>query len=168
MHVLITGAPGAGKSTLIRRVLAELKCPVFGFETAKEAPLPGGEGCPILLRTPDRSLSLTAGRADRRLLEVRKESFDLFATHLLSPMPERGILLMDELGIMESVSPDFCAAVLSRLDGSTPVLAAVKDKAHPFLDAVRAHPNCCLFRLTADNREALFGEVLAFLREQLP
>ena len=36
MHALIIGAPGVGKSTLIRRVLAELNRPVFGFLTKKE------------------------------------------------------------------------------------------------------------------------------------
>ena len=36
MNVLIVGARGAGKTTLIRRVLESLDCPVWGFETEKE------------------------------------------------------------------------------------------------------------------------------------
>ena len=42
MHLLLVGAPGVGKSTLIRRVLKKVDRPVFGFETKKEAP--DGEG----------------------------------------------------------------------------------------------------------------------------
>lgn len=36
MNVLIVGARGAGKTTLIRRVLESLDRPVWGFETEKE------------------------------------------------------------------------------------------------------------------------------------
>ncbi len=43
MNVLIVGARGAGKTTLIRRVLESLDCPVWGFETEKE-----GDQCPYL------------------------------------------------------------------------------------------------------------------------
>ena len=39
MHALIVGDRGVGKSTLIRRVLAELNRPLFGYETKKEEQL---------------------------------------------------------------------------------------------------------------------------------
>ena len=48
MNVLIVGARGAGKTTLIRRVLESLDCPVWGFETEKEG---------------DRSIFMMRGRS---------------------------------------------------------------------------------------------------------
>lgn len=168
MHILITGAPGAGKSTLIRRVLKELGRPVFGFETKKEAPLPDGQGCPVYLQGADGSDCLLAGRSDRRLLEVRREAFDRHALRLRAPVPHGWVVLMDEIGTMEAVSEDFRAAVLALLDGAAPVIAAVKQKDTPFLTAVRSHPGCRCFTLTEENREALFPEILSLLQAQFP
>ena len=37
----------------------------------------------------------------------------------------------------------------------------------PFLERVRGHEHCRCFRITEENRDALFPEVLAFLRAQL-
>lgn len=45
---------------------------------------------------------------------------------------------MDELGFLENDAHRFQAAVLAALDGSTPVLAAVKPKDTDFLRRVRA------------------------------
>lgn len=93
-------------------------------------------------------------------------TFDRYAPKLLSPVPEGHMILLDELGFMESASEKFCSAVLSLLDGSTPVIAAVKHKDFPFLQAVRSHPNCRCFHITEENRDTLFPEVLAFMKLQ--
>jgi len=68
---------------------------------------------------------------------------------------------------MESESEAFCGAVMHLLDGDAPVIAAVKDKDFPFLEAVRSHPNCKCFYIDEENRNELFPEVLAFVKEQL-
>ena len=46
MHLLLVGAPGVGKSTLIRRVLKKVDRPVFGFETKKRPPMEKGGAVP--------------------------------------------------------------------------------------------------------------------------
>ena len=172
MHVLITGPRGVGKSTLVRRVLAELNTPVFGFETKKEPALADpARGTPVYIYEAGaprrRTEENLVGYCENRRAAAVKESFDRWAARLRAPVPEGHLVLMDELGFLESSSPDFCAAVLERLDGNVPVLATVKDKNTPFLEAVRAHPRGKCFFITEENRDALFEEVLAFLREQL-
>ena len=171
-HVLITGPRGVGKTTLIQRVLKTLERPVRGFETKKEPALADPvRGEPLYIYTPGQPKR----RTEENLLgwcraggpRVRPGAFDRFAGQLLRPVPAGGLLLFDELGFMESREEQFCRAVLARLDGDVPVIAAVKELDTPFLKTVRAHPKCRCFPITPENREALFPEVLAFLREQL-
>lgn len=93
--------------------------------------------------------------------------FNRYADKLLQPVPEGTILCFDEIGFMESKEKAFCDAVLERLDGDIPILAAVKDKEIPFLNQVRNHPNCKCFFITEENRDKLVDEVLEFMKNQI-
>ena len=170
MHVLITGAPGVCKSTLISRAVAELNCPLFGFETKKETALAEErKGSPVYLYEAGaerkQSEENLAGWCEHRQIEVYREVFDRYAANLRVPVPEGSIVVMDEIGTMEAVSEEFCHAVLALLDGDAPVIAAVKSKDTPFLRAVRSHPNCVCFELTPENREDIYGRVLSVLKK---
>ena len=172
MHALIVGDRGVGKSTLIHRVLAELNRPVFGFETKKEEQLEDPlRGCPIYIydagqphvQTPENLIGYhkEAGAA------AITAAFDRYAPRLLKIVPEGCVVELDEIGFLEAKSETFCRAVMRLLDGNAPVIAAVKNREIPFLEAVRSHKNARCFYITPENRDALYEEVLAFLRKQL-
>ena len=172
MHALIVGDRGVGKSTLIRRCLKELNCPVFGFETKKEEQLEDPiRGCPIYIYDAGKPHC----RAQENLIGYHKEqdmaaitaAFDRYAPRLLEPVPEDALVELDEIGFLEAKSDAFCQAVLHLLEGKHPVIAAVKNREHPFLDTVRNHPNARCFYISAENRDALYEEVLAFKQQQL-
>lgn len=172
MHALIVGERGVGKSTLIRRVLEELHRPVYGFETKKEDALADAlRGSPVYIYDAGRPRTQTAenrvGYCKNHCFDAAPEVFDRFAPRLRQPVPPGAIVVLDELGFMESQASSFCAAVLELLDGDVPVLAAVKHKSTPFLEAVRNHPGAMCFYITEENRDALFPQVLDFLRAQL-
>ena len=172
MHAFIVGQRGVGKSTLIRRVLQELNRPLFGFETVKEDALADPvKGSPIYIydagKAHIRYQDNLVGYCLNHHAAVELSGFDRYASRLLSPIPEDCIIEMDEIGFMESKSEPFCHAILTLLNGSTPVIAAVKDKSIPFLDAVRSHPNARCFYITQENRDALYYEVLEYMRAQI-
>ena len=171
MHALIVGAPGVGKSTLIRRVLAELCRPAWGIETKKEPGMADGlPGDPVYIHEIGKPRQYTpenlAGCCRMRCLARFPEAFDRAAARLREPVPEGCVTVLDELGTLESGAEEFCAAVLALLNGDTPVIAAVKGKDTPFLNGVRSHPNTVCFHVTEENREALYPEVLAFIKAQ--
>lgn len=172
MHTLIVGERGVGKSTLIGRVLRALNRPVCGFETKKEDSLADElRGSPIYIYDAWQARVRTAenlvGYCKNHHFDAATEAFDRFAPKLRKPAPRGGIVLLDELGFMESRAEAFCAAVLALLEGDAPVIAAVKDKDMPFLQAVRTHPNAKCFYITKENRDALFPEVLDFVRSSI-
>lgn len=172
MHALIIGDRGVGKSTLIRRVLEELKCPVFGFETKKEEALEDPvRGCPIHIydagsphcRTPETLI----GYHREQDVAAITAAFGRYAPKLMEPVPEDAVVELDEIGFLEAKAAHFCRAVTHLMDGNRPVIAAVKNREIPFLNALRAHPNARCFYITAENRDDLYVEVLEFMKQQL-
>jgi len=161
-----------GKSTLIRRVLRELHRPVFGFETKKEAqPEDPLRGCPIYIydaggphcRTPENLI----GYHREQDAAAITAAFDRYAPRLGAAMPQGCVVELDEIGFLEAGSEAFCQAVWQLLEGDRPVIAAVKDRDLPFLNAIRAHPKARCFAITAQNRDALYEEVVRFMKQQL-
>jgi len=162
-HILICGEIGSGKSTMIRRLTAEVSRPVYGFVTKKMPPDENGYH-PVHISSAqpqsqtyksDHLVGLCQGVG---LFSVYSEVFDTIGLKLLKA-PSNGVIIMDELGFMESQSDLFCKKVLETLDQNIPVIAAVKTKDIPFLKAVRAHKNAVLYTLTVENRDVLYKEL---------
>ncbi len=174
-HILICGERGVGKSTLIRRLLAESALPVGGFVT-RRLPQADGDGMfPIYLHAaalpPEErpyDPEHLVGTCDSRRSVRYPEAFDRLGPPLLT---SGGLLVMDELGFLENDAHRFQAAVLAALDGSTPVLAAVKPKDTDFLRRVRQHPHGEVFNITPESREALYqrlrSRILRWNKEEL-
>lgn len=173
MHTLIVGEQGVGKSTLIRRVLGSLDVPICGYLTRKEDALADPElGSPIYIyevgKTQEQTMDNLVGHCKAQKPVVYPEAFDRFADKLQGMnTPGGGLILLDEIGIMETSSEAFCQAILQLLDGDIPILAAVKYKDRPFLEQVRQHPRAKCFSITEDNRDDLFGEVLSYICRQI-
>ena len=170
MHILIVGSNGVGKSTLIRRLLKTVSLPVCGFYTKKEAPACAGSAEPVYIHGVSGERTYTQDNLVGTCTDHRSTRFpEAFerAAHYLRGIPAGSIVVMDELGVMESDAPAFCAAVLQCLDGDNLVIASVRDKKSPFLDRVRAHPKAKCFFIRPENADALFLEVKAFMDDQL-
>ena len=186
-HVFLTGAIQVGKSTAIGKALALLGNPsVGGFRTVSlpcpEIPrarfavyvLPGAT--PYL--DPLTEAALSGFPLDRdHLLAIRwgdslhtpfPQAFVSGGLPLLNEDPPgTKLLLMDEIGVFESRSPEFCAAIARRLEGDLPILGVVKDKQSSFLEQVRNHPKVRLLRVTPDNRDEMPRQIYELLHTQL-
>ena len=164
-HILIVGRNGVGKSTLIRALLEAIPLPVSGVITQKEPPQADGS-CPVYIHTygmPRRYCEENRIGLCREGSSIAfPEAFDRFAQTM--SFPKSGVIVFDELGFLESSAPRFTDAVLRTLDDAQFVIAAVRDKQTPFLDAVRTHPRADVFRIDPENRDSLQKSLI----EELP
>ena len=160
-HILIVGKNGVGKSTLIQKLSDAIPAPVSGMITKKERA--GADGfCPVYIHrygAPRRyDTENRIGKCREGGSVAYPEAFDRFAQQMNFPLD--GVIVLDELGFLESNAPLFTAKVLRILDEAPLVIAAVRDKQTPFLDAVRAHPRAACFSITEENRDALTERLL--------
>ncbi|MBD9138900.1 MAG: hypothetical protein EGQ75_01395 [Clostridiales bacterium] len=168
-HILICGEKGVGKSTLIRRLVEEARLTVGGFCTKMDE---NAEGAmrpiyiyPASLPTDQRKRGVEnlVGRCGNfgRQKEIFPEVFNALGIAYLQGTPSCQVIVMDELGFMESDAQAFRRAVLQTLDGEMPVLAAVKNRMDvEFLRQVCAHPRAEVVPINPENREELFCTLL--------
>jgi nucleoside-triphosphatase len=158
MHIFLTGEIQIGKSTALRRFLAQSGLAVDGFLTYFEQ-IPGGRE--LFLEKYGAGERRRAALFSGGEMEVYAEVFDTFGAEVLAGAGRRQLILMDELGAMEERAPRFKAEVFRRLDGEIPVAGVVKLRDSPFLDAVRAHPNVQMVTVTRENRDGIPAALLA-------
>ena len=79
--------------------------------------------------------------------------------------PDLSVVVIDEIGKMELVSPAFREAVLAALDGPKVVLATVMARSHPWVDRLKGRDDVMLVEVTLANREALPKRILGWLSQ---
>jgi nucleoside-triphosphatase len=167
-NVFVTGRPGVGKTTLIRRVLDSLGPGVGGFYTHEIreggrrvgfaiSDLRGDTGilAHVGLKSPYRVGKYGVNREDLERVGVRA---------VLDAVSTSRIVVMDEIGRMELCSEAFQEAVVAALDSPKPVLGTLQDRHNLFLDAVRARADVEVLRLTEENRDSAAMTLLERIR----
>jgi len=170
--LLISGRPGVGKTTFVRRVLDALAVEAAGFYI-RETRGPDGRRTGFELVTLDgRTATLArAGLRSRHRVGrygVDLEAFERIGVAAIARAPRGArLLVVDEIGKMELLSPAFQRAVLDALDSGRLAFGTVMLARHPFVDALKARPDVEVLMLTDENRESLRAEVERRLRELL-
>lgn len=166
-HLLLTGPPGCGKTTVLQQALDLLRAggwSHFGFWTPELRREGARYGFEIRLASGEASLLAsvdTLGPARVGRYGVRPEVMaDLVVPEIqrgvaAAEAGARAVIVMDEIGKMELLSQPFREAVLQALDSPARVLATVMLRPHPFADALKARPDAFLLPVTRTNRDHL-------------
>jgi nucleoside-triphosphatase len=163
--ILLTGRPGCGKTTLVKRVMNELALPAGGFYT--EEIRERGERVGFKIITLDGETAVLAHVDFKRPHRVGKYGLDLSALEtigveaLRTAVRSRRLVVMDEIGPMEIRSAIFCDVVNEALDSPEPpgILATITARSLPFTDAIKKRPDVTLVEVRLDNRDQVFAEL---------
>lgn len=164
-----------GKSTIIKKTLAALKLrDIGGFRSVSVPDLPDGAMSVYLIPVGEKDPVVN----DWNRVGIRKgcgrgigkfpEAFERAGVQALKGAEGMPLILMDEVGRMESAAARFSERILALLDGSTPILGVVQKIADtPLTNAIRQHPNVRVLTVTKENREKLAEEVLRLVSKEL-
>jgi nucleoside-triphosphatase len=165
--LLVTGAPGVGKTTLIRAVVAALPRRSGGFVT--EEIREEGQRVGFRVRSLDGAEAVLAhvrGVRGPRVgrFQVDVASFERVGVGALEAATrEADLVVVDEIGKMELCSARFVTALEAALDSPKPLLGTVLQAPHPWVDALKRRSNVELYRLSERNRADLQDALLARL-----
>ncbi|XP_063162856.1 cancer-related nucleoside-triphosphatase [Candoia aspera] len=179
-HVFLTGPPGIGKTTLIRKAADILKSsglPIDGFYT--EEVREGGRriGFDVVTLNGRRGIlsrvgsGHSAARHEYRVGQyvVDLASFEQLALPLLrnadfGSSTMKKVCIIDEIGKMELFSQTFIQSVEQILNGSGTVIFGTipvpKGKPLRLVEEIRNRKEVKLFSITKENRDGILQEVV--------
>ena len=163
-NILITGLPGTGKTTLLRKAAEELKplhpASFFTSEireanTRKGFELRSLNGKKGLLAHVDITSPHRVGK-----YKVDVKGFEAFLEAIPLMGPSVSLIIIDEIGKMECSSELFKHLVRQVLDSDKVVLAAIALKGDSFIEGIKKRDDVQLVELVESRREALVEEIV--------
>ena len=172
MHIFLQGPKRIGKSTVIRRtleiMLADMPLRLGGFFTWN-----GGRDDPYVYIRP----ACDSGKEERyRIasydfvkggLTANIAAFELEGVQLLRERTDADLIIMDELGFLESDAPAFKQAVLDVLDECVPVFGVLRLGDVEWHKEIKRNPSVALYDINFDNRDDLPQELAEALKAQI-
>jgi nucleoside-triphosphatase len=165
--MLLTGAPGVGKTTVMRSIAEHLSGWKLGGFTTEEI-RERGHRVGFCGRTMEGRVLLIAHAELTGPPRVGRYGVDVKAIDELakSIAPSQWVraYLIDEIGTMECHSQAFIAAVRKLLAMPIRIVATIGARGGGFMAEVRAHAGSQLWEVTPGSRDALPEQVVAWLQ----
>jgi len=166
----LTGQPGTGKTALIKEALARTKVKGGGFYT--EEIRTGGirQGFRIVALDGQEAILAHVGiSSPYRVSKYRVDTDALDrvgVSALRQALKESDLIVIDEIGKMELLSPLFREAVMQAINSDKRVLGTIMVNPHPLADEIKRHPEVEVLLVTRDNRPQVMNKVLNWLVER--
>ncbi|MBI2853582.1 MAG: NTPase [Chloroflexi bacterium] len=165
--LLLTGAPGTGKTTIIKKAASEASS-AGGFYTEDMREDERRVGFRLVtLSGPSAVFAHVKTRSPYRVSRygVDASILDSVAVPALEEATMRcDLIVMDEIGKMELVSANFRRSVLAAMESGKRVLGTIMLAPNPWTDGIKARPEVCLIHVTRSNRDDVLKEVVQWVQ----
>jgi len=165
---LLSGAPGVGKTTLIKQAIAMVKGKAGGFYTQEIRSQGVRQGFEIVTLDGSRAILAHVGiRSPYRVSKygVDTENLDkVGVVALRRAIQECDIVVIDEIGKMELFSLAFREAVLEALNSRKKLLGTIMLPSHPWANQIKQDPRVKVLLVSRTNHQQVLEEVVGWLR----
>lgn len=163
-NILISGLPGIGKTTLIKKIILEIKDkhPV-GFYTEEIRLEDQRKGFQLIGLNGNRSIFAhllieSTHRVGKYGVDIK--AFDEFLDSIDFQNNKDSPIVIDEIGKMECLSGKFVKMIWEILDSDNMVIATISHTDGGIKGKIKQREDVELFKMNLDNRESLLNEIL--------
>ena len=168
-NILLTGLPGVGKTTLIRRLSEELKnLHPAGFYTEEIREEGFRKGFELISLDGKRGLlSHVEIKSPYRVGKYRVDvkGFEGFLDSIAFFAPETKLIIIDEIGKMECLSLEFKRLIKEILNSEKMIIATIAFKGSGLIEEIKKRNDVRLFEITVKNRDSLLSEIFSYLKK---
>ncbi|HAM50746.1 MAG TPA: AAA family ATPase [Nitrospiraceae bacterium] len=156
-NIFLTGAPSSGKTTVVKKVIANLGLPANGFYTEEERMADKRVG--FLMKTLDGRTGYLAHQDVQSDFHIRRygvsiENIETIAVPSIAPV-NMNVIIIDEIGKMECFSEIFRKAAINVLDSPNMVVGTITLGGDDFIRAIKNRSDIEIYEVTSENRDLL-------------
>ncbi|MGD0885273.1 MAG: nucleoside-triphosphatase [Thermodesulfovibrionales bacterium] len=168
-NVFLTGAPSSGKTTVIKKVIANLGQAANGFYTEEERIANKRVG--FLMTTLDGRKGYLAREDIKSDFHIRRfgvciENIETIAVPSIAPV-DRNVIVLDEIGKMECFSEVFRKAAMHALDSPNTVVGTITFGGDDFILGIKKREDTEIHEVTSENRDLLPHWIVKRIEELL-
>ncbi len=155
-NILVTGLPRSGKSTLIAKVVKNIKRPATGFFTRELRDK--GKRVGFLIETLDGKTGILAHQNIKSRCKVGRYGVNLgdldqVAVPSMLPFTDDQLVVIDEIGKMECFSRLFKDTLLRVLSLDNQVIGSIALKGDHFIQTIKKRDDVALVSISETTRD---------------
>ncbi|MCK5391655.1 MAG: NTPase [Deltaproteobacteria bacterium] len=163
-NILISGLPGIGKTSLIKKICQELKdSGPIGFYTEEIRNEGQRKGFQLIGLNGHRTIFahvLIESNYHVGKYRVDINAFDEFLESIDFKHKKSSLIIIDEIGKMECLSSKFIKMIWDILDSSNRVIATISHTDGGIKGKIKQREDVELFKMNLDNRDSLLTDIL--------
>lgn len=171
-NFLLTGEPGIGKTEMLQIILGELWLDAGGFLTREIKSGKTNKGVELITLAGQQAVLAHINK--KSSYQVSKYGVDVevmaqvAVPALREALEKKDLIVIDQIGKMESYSTEFRDMTTRCLDSPKPVLGVIQNFASPFITAIMNRQDIVVITVNEQNRAELPKKILELFTRMSP